>query len=76
MGTTIPRGELQGLVVLHRLILAVVEAYPYRFKSIDAFTDSLCSMGALEKVERGATTILREQGSRSAPNPGRAGSAL
>ena len=49
VGTTIPRGELQGLVVLHRLVLAVVEAYPYRFKSIDVFTDSLCSMGALEK---------------------------
>ena len=30
-GTTVPRGELQALVVLHRLILTVVEAFPYRF---------------------------------------------
>ena len=49
VGTTIPRGELQGLVVLHRLVLTVVEAYPYQFRSIDVFTDSMCSMGALQK---------------------------
>ena len=55
VGTTIPRGELQGLVVLHRLVLTVVEAYPYKFRSIDVFTDSLCSMGALEK----SSTALR-----------------
>ena len=28
LGTTIPRGELQALVVLHRLLLTVVEAFP------------------------------------------------
>ena len=56
VGTTIPRGELQALVVvLHRLVLAVTEAYPYKFRSIDVFTDSLCSMGALEK----SSTTLR-----------------
>ena len=33
-GTTVPRGELQAMVVLHRLILTVVEAFPYRFQSI------------------------------------------
>ena len=48
-GTTVPRGELQALVVLHRLILTVVEAFPYRFQSVSTFTDSLCSLGALQK---------------------------
>ena len=49
LGTTIPRGELQALVVLHRLVLAVVEAFPYRFRSVSTYTDSLCSLGAIHK---------------------------
>ena len=49
LGTTIPRGELQALVVLHRLISTIVDAYPYRFESISTFTDSLCSVGAMQK---------------------------
>ena len=49
LGTTIPRGELQALVVLHRLILTIVEAFPFKFASISAYTDSLCSIGALNK---------------------------
>ena len=49
VGTTIPRGELQALVVLHRLVITVVEAFPYRFGSISTYTDSLCSLGALHK---------------------------
>ena len=48
-GTTVPRGELQAIVVLHRLLLTVAEAFPYRFSSISAFSDSLCSLGALHK---------------------------
>ena len=49
LGMTIPRGELQSLVILNRLLLVVVEAMPSRVKSISTFTDSLCSIGALEK---------------------------
>ena len=50
LGTTIPRGELQALLVLHRLIATVTEAYPFRPKSISVYTDSLCSIGALQKL--------------------------
>ena len=49
VGMTIPRGELQALVILHRLLLVVVEAFPSRVASISAYTDSLCSLGALGK---------------------------
>ena len=48
-GTTVPRGELQAIVVLHRLIATVIDAFPYRFQSVSTFTDSLCSIGALNK---------------------------
>ena len=44
-----PRGELQALVVLHRMLLTIVEAFPYRFATVSAYTDSLCSLGALRK---------------------------
>ena len=44
-----PQGELQALVVLHRLVQTVVEAFPYRFASISTYTDLLCSLGALHK---------------------------
>ena len=37
------------LVVLHRLVVTVAEAFPYRFGSISMYTDSLCSLGALHK---------------------------
>ena len=49
LGTTIPRGELQALVVLHRLALTVLQAFPLRFLSVSLFTDSMCSVGALKK---------------------------
>ena len=49
VGTTVPRGELQAIVMLHRMILAVVEAFPYRARSISTYTDSLCSVGAIGK---------------------------
>ena len=49
LGMTIPQGELQSLVMLHRIILVVVEAFPTRFESISMFTDSMCSVGALAK---------------------------
>ena len=49
LGTTIPRGELQALVVLHRLVLAVLEALPFRCLSVSTYTDSLCSLGAMHK---------------------------
>ena len=49
-GMTIPRGELQALVILHCLLLVVAETFPYPLMSISAFTDSLCSLGALNKA--------------------------
>ena len=49
VGTTIPRGELQALVIVHRLLRTVVEAFPFRPQSVSAYTDSLCSMGAVYK---------------------------
>ena len=49
LGTTVPRGELQALVMVHRLLATVVEAFPYRFETISVFTDSMCSVGALLK---------------------------
>ena len=55
LGTTVPRGELQAIVILHRLIATVVDAFPGRFQSISTFTDSLCSIGALNK----STSSLR-----------------
>ena len=55
LGTTIPRGELQALVVLHRLVTVVVDALPYRLQSISVYTDSFCSIGALRK----STSVLR-----------------
>ena len=36
-------------MVLHRLTAVVVDAYPYRFGSITLYTDSLCSVGAMQK---------------------------
>ena len=50
LGMTVPRGELQSLVILHRLLKVVVEAFPSRLKSISTFSDSLCSLGALVKT--------------------------
>ena len=50
LGTTVPRGELQALVVLHRLALMVMQAFPLCFLSVSLYTDSLCSVGALKKV--------------------------
>ena len=48
-GTTVPRGELQALLVLHRLAVTVCEAFPYKFASVTMFTDSLCSVGAMSR---------------------------
>ena len=55
LGSTIPRGELQALVVLHRLISVVVEAFPFTFRSISTYSDSLCALGAMAK----STSALR-----------------
>ena len=49
LGMTIPRGELQSLTMFHRMLLVVAEAFPVRFATISAYTDSLCSVGALHK---------------------------
>ena len=49
LGMTIPRGEMQSLTIMTRLLLVVAEAFPMRFKSISSFTDSMCSIGALSK---------------------------
>ena len=49
------RGELQALVVLHRLLLTVMQAFPYQFLTVSAYTDLMCSLGALQK----STAALR-----------------
>ena len=48
---TIPRGELQSLVVLQRVLLTVIEAFPVRFKTVSSYMDSLCSIGAVRKTD-------------------------
>ena len=50
LGMTIPRGEMQSLVVLHCLLLVAVEAFPMRCASVSAYTDSLCNIRALAKT--------------------------
>ena len=50
LGMTIPRGEMQSLVILTRLTLVAAEEFPTRFESISSFTDSMCSIGALMKT--------------------------
>ena len=50
LGMTIPRGEMQSLTILARLLVVVAEAYPSQFASISMYTDSMCSIGALAKV--------------------------
>ena len=47
---TIPRGEIQSLTILTRLLLVAAEAFPERFSSISSFTDSMCMVGALNKM--------------------------
>ena len=48
-GTTIPRAELQALIVLLRLLKAAASAVAEPPKWIAAFTDSECAVAALEK---------------------------
>ena len=49
LGSTIPRGELQAIVILHRLIATIIDAFPFQFASISTYSDSLCSIGAMYK---------------------------
>ena len=42
-------------MVLHRMLLTVIQAFPYKFATASAYTDSMCSLGALEK----STAALR-----------------
>ena len=58
---TVPRGELQSLTILTRLQLVAAEAFPVRFQSISSFTDSMCTLGALEKM---STTLKPYFGNR------------
>ena len=50
VGMTIPRGELQSLTMLTRMLLVVAETYPLRFDSVSTYTDSMCSLGALGRT--------------------------
>ena len=50
LSMTIPRGEMQSLVILTRLLVGVAEAFPARFASISSYTDSMSSLGALAKT--------------------------
>ena len=49
LGTMIPRGELQSLVITHRLAQVVAEGFLSRFASISMYTDSMSSIGAMAK---------------------------
>ena len=50
LGMTVPRGEMQSLTILTRLMVVAAEAFPARFTSMSAYTDSMCSIGALSKM--------------------------
>ena len=50
LGMTVPRGEMQSLTILTRLMVVAAEAFPTRFLSISSYTDSMCSIGALSKM--------------------------
>ena len=50
LGMTVPRGEMQSLTILTRLMVVAAEAFPARFASVSAYTDSMCSIGALSKT--------------------------
>ena len=61
LGMTVPRGEMQSLTILTRLMLVAAEAYPARFQSISSYTDSMCSIGALGRT---STTLKPYFGNR------------
>ena len=61
LGMTVPRGEMQALTILTRLLLVVAEAFPEKFLSISSYTDSMCSLGALAKM---STTMKPYFGNR------------
>ena len=61
LGMTVPRGEMQSLTILTRLMVVAAEAFPARFVSISAYTDSMCSIGALCKT---STTLKPYFGNR------------
>ena len=50
VGTTMPRGELLALVVLHWLLGTVAETFPILFKYISVYTDLACCLGTLSKT--------------------------
>ena len=41
LGMTVPRGEMQSLTILTRLMVVASEAFPARFQSISTYTDVL-----------------------------------
>ena len=49
-GTTVPRAELQGLMVLLRLIKKTLEAVSITFKRVVVAVDSECVIAALQKA--------------------------
>ena len=68
---TIPRGELQALTILTRMLVVVAEASPAQFLSISTYTDSMCSLGALNKT---SAALFQSQGVRNSTTtraPGR-----
>ena len=50
LGMTVPRGEMQALTIMTRLLVVAAEAFPARFVSISSYTDSMCSLGALSRT--------------------------
>ena len=72
LGSTIPRGELQALVMLHRLITVIVEAFPFTFESISTYSDSMCSIGAMQKPCSAMRPLFCKQGPGSTATEGAA----
>ena len=50
LGIRISQGKLQSIVILHRLILVVIEAFPVKFWTMSTFTDLMCSINALKNT--------------------------
>ena len=72
LGMTVPRGEMQSLTILTRLMVVAAEAFPARFLSISSYTDSMCSIGALSKT---STTLKPYFGNRVSEDPASKGPA-
>ena len=47
-----PRTELRGMLYLTRLVMAIIESFPYKVRSIFLATDSECTIAAIETQDQ------------------------